>query len=149
MQRAGVLLLCLGLAGPLPASAEIGLGAGPVEEIRGKRSWAGVLAYRTPHRHPWELALGHLERRRIAGFRNTPDVNFLAVSKQVALGPCFLSAGLAYTDEDNDVLSGHAQFYLGAGLRRGRWGLSLRHLSNGQTKGRNLGETFLVIEWRR
>ena len=60
--------------------------------------------------------------------------------------PWEVAAGYIGGREDNDVLSGHGQFMTAAGYDFGRMALSLRHLSNGDTKGVNRGETFLLLE---
>lgn len=60
----------------------------------------------------------------------------------------FVSGGTALIDRDSDVLSGHGQFYTGVGHAGPTWALSLRHLSNGDTGGGNLGETFMLLEHR-
>ena len=73
---------------------------------------------------------------------------FVAISKRFVLRRWFVSAGIAAIDRDSDVLSGHGQFYTGAGYSTGAWTLSVRHISNGDTGGRNRGETFALLEYR-
>lgn len=77
-----------------------------------------------------------------------PVTMFAAVSKRLAWHGWFVSGGIAVIDRDSDILYGHGQFYTGAGYATGAWTLSLRHISNGDTGGRNRGETFALLEYR-
>lgn len=141
-----VLLGLLAMTAADQARAGVQLGAGVVDEIDGEATHLFTLSWLTDHKHPWEFAYGHIVGRDNPGEFRTPDVSYLAASKRITFGRWFLSGGIAWTDEDNEVLSGHAQFLTGAGYRFDRWSLSLRHLSNANTKGRNRGETFLLLE---
>lgn len=71
----------------------------------------------------------------------------MAASRRIAWESWFLSGGvaLADTDGDNPVLSGPFQFMTAIGWRGRRWSVSVRHLSNANTRGANRGETFLLV----
>jgi len=77
-----------------------------------------------------------------------PATLFLAASKRLTWRGWFVSGGVAVSDYESEVLSGHGQFYTGAGYTAGSWTASLRHLSNGDTGGRNRGETLAILEHR-
>lgn len=142
----GVLLVVL--SPPGHAGEGPGIGVGLTEEIDGERTEVLVLSWLGKRRHPWELAAGYLGRRtRLQGGGAQPTV-FVAMSKRLTWRRWFISGGIALSDHDGDVLSGHGQFYTGAGFEAGAWALSLRHLSNGDTGGRNRGETFALLEFR-
>ena len=73
----------------------------------------------------------------------------LTVSKNGPLDTAtqFAQGGIAYADVDNDVLSNHFQFQTGIGYDFGRVSISLRHLSNANTGGRNRGENLLLLDY--
>jgi hypothetical protein len=74
-------------------------------------------------------------------------VFWISASKRLTWNKWFVQSGIAYADVDNEVLSNHFQFQTGLGYDFGRFALSLRHLSNANTGGRNRGETFLLLDY--
>ena len=138
----GALVLALG--SPL-AWAGVHLGAGPVDEIEGEGSLLATVSWVTEHKHPYELMLGYIDGRDVSAI-HTPGTLFVSASKRYTWKGWFAQGGIAWADADNDVLSEHFQFHTGAGYDFGRFALSLRHLSNADTGGRNRGETFLLLE---
>jgi hypothetical protein len=139
--RAPVMALLLMLGGGACAGeARWRVGAGVADEIDGRASPVLALAVRPGPR--WEAMLGYIGRRP-----GVPDALFVAGSRRLQRGPWFASAGLAWVSEDNAVLSGHVQAMTGVGLELRHGAVSLRHLSNGGTGGRNRGETFVLFEY--
>ena len=128
-----------------PAHAGIHIGAGAAKEHSGEGATAATLAWRSEQRHPWEVMIGHIGQREDI---NVEESFFLAGSKRLYWRKWFVSGGVAWVNVDNDILSGHGQFITGAGRDFGRLSVSLRHLSNASTQGRNRGETILVLEYR-
>lgn len=144
VQIAGlVFLVMLGLI--QPAHAGIYVGAGAASEHHGEGATVASIAWRGQQRHPWEVMVGHIGKREDT---NAEDSWYLAGSKRLYWRQWFVSGGLAWVNVDNDILSGHGQFITGAGRDIGRLSVSLRHLSNASTKGRNRGETLLMLEYR-
>lgn len=140
--------LALGLAlgmGSDAAAGEWHAGLGYADSIDGDAGFAAQVAWLTAQQHPWEFSLGAIGGRDIPG--GDEDALFVAVSKQLRWRRAFVGAGLALTQVDNDVLSGHGQLLTQAGYDFGPIILSLRHLSNADTGGVNRGETFLLLEW--
>lgn len=140
--RSAAVGLCLMLLGGTAGAQEAQwrFGAGVAYAIDGRASPVLVLAIRpTPK---WEAMAGYIGRRPAV-----PDTTFLAASRRMQRGRWFASAGVAWVSEDNAVLSGHVQAMTGIGLELERGAVSLRHLSNGGTRGRNRGETFLLLEF--
>ncbi|HET6604447.1 MAG TPA: acyloxyacyl hydrolase [Xanthomonadaceae bacterium] len=146
------LLLAGSLAGSLASPVLAGergqfrIGAGPAEELDDEWSHVVQVSWLTASRHPWEFGLGYIGQRDPDGRAQVPDAFYLSVSKRLTWRGWFLSSGVAWVDEDNDVLSGHGQFLTGIGYEFGRWAISVRHLSNASTGGRNRGETFALVE---
>jgi hypothetical protein len=138
----GVLVACAN-----PASARTELGLGLVDEIEGDRTEIATLAWVTEQRHPWEAMIGHIHGRDGGHGVYSPSVTFMALSKRLTWRDFFVASGVAITDADNDVLSGVGQFMSTLGWRRKDWAVSLRHLSNANTGGRNRGETFLLVTY--
>jgi hypothetical protein len=141
-----ILLAALLALASQPANADWRLGAGLADEIDGEHAGVGSIAWLSDARHPWELLVGYIGRRHVSGADSVPNAFFGALSKRFTARRWFISSGIAYVSVDNDVLSGRFQFLTGAGRAGKRWSLSLRHLSNAGTNGRNRGETFLLLE---
>jgi hypothetical protein len=144
------LLVSLVFAVAPRAEARVEFSLGLVDEIEGVQSETATIAWLTEHRMPWEFMLGHIRDRVIDGAEFSPSANFVAVSRQLVWRRWFLSSGIAFTDtdSDNEVLSGSFQFLSGVGWRNERLTISLRHISNANTSGRNRGETFLLFGYR-
>lgn len=150
--RAGLAAPLLTLAfalHPAAATAGVEVGAAYVDEIQGESTHALTLGYLTQGAHPWEFMAGHIASRRRASPVYSPDVSFLAISKRLTWRGWFVQGGIAWTDSDTEVLSRRWQFMTGGGYRfNERWALSLRHLSNANTGGRNRGENLLMLQYR-
>ena len=58
-----------------------------------------------------------------------------------------MQGGITATNSDTDVLSRHFEFQTGIGYRYRHLTLSLRHLSNANTGGRNRGENLLLAQY--
>jgi hypothetical protein len=139
------LVLAAAFACSAPARATIHIGVGPVDEIDGEGSWLATVAWLTEGEHPWEFIAGHIGERD--GNIVTPDVFWISAAKRLTWRQWFVQSGIAYADVDNEVLSNHFQFQTAIGYDFGRVSLSLRHLSNANTGGRNRGETFLLLDY--
>ena len=137
---AGVLL-----AGPAKAGVEVGVGV--VDEIDGEGSQIATVSWLTEQEHPWEFLAGFIASRDMTLSGPTPDVFFVSVSKRLTWRQWFVSSGIAWADVDNEVLSKHFQFQTGVGYDFGALSVSLRHLSNANTGGRNRGETWLQLQY--
>lgn len=151
ISRAGLSGLLLSasllLLAPGTAVAGVHLGVSYVDEIEGESSEAVTLSYLTEARHPWEFMAGHIRARDRSGPVATPSVNFLSASKRYTWRGWFAQGGIAWTDSDTEVLSNNWQFMTGVGYGWQRWTLSLRHLSNANTGGRNRGENLLILQY--
>jgi hypothetical protein len=134
------------LAIALPAGAGVHVGVGPVDEIDGDESALVTVAWLTEDTHPWEFIAGYIDGRD-GPVIETPGTFFISASKRFTWHRWFAQGGIAYADADNEVLSNHFQFQTGVGYDFGRLSLSLRHLSNANTGGRNRGETFLLLDY--
>lgn len=138
--------LAVALCWQAPAVAGVQVGAGLVDEIQGEGSVVGTVAWLTGDEHPYEFILGYFGSRSEPGIR-TPGTAWVSVSRRFTWRGWFAQGGIAWADADNEVLSKHFQFQTGAGYDFGRTSLSLRHLSNADTGGRNRGETFLLLDY--
>lgn len=133
----------LGLSGS--AHAEFELGGGVAADIDGENTAVATFAYLTEQRHPWEFLVGYFDQRKDDGMVTVEDTFWGGISKRFTWHGLYASFGVAYAQEDNEVLSDHLQFQSAAGYRLDRFSVSIRHLSNGSTGGRNRGETFLLL----
>lgn len=145
-----VLLAAILMASPPAAwcGDGFGVGGGVTDRIDGQRTPVVAVSWLGATRHPWEFSAGYLGERDRLGSGPVPVTVFVAASKRLTWRGWFVSGGIALVDRDTDVLSGHGQFYTGAGYAGAAWTLSLRHLSNGDTGGSNRGETFVLLEYR-
>ncbi len=142
--RLPVILLAGGIfLTPSFARAGAHLGIGLVDEIDGVHSHVATLSWETDAAHPLEVITGYIAPRDAPAIR-TPRVLFASVSKRFTWHGWFAQGGIAATTSNTDVLSRHWQFHTGIGYRHGHYTLSLRHLSDANTGGRNRGETFLL-----
>ena len=145
MKSLGWGMAVLLLAGAGQAHATWHVGGAIVDEIDGEGSWMATVAWLTPDEHPYEFIAGYIGERdeNIV----TPDVFFVSASKRFTWKRWFAQGGIAWTDSDTEVLSKHFQFQTGVGYDFGRVSVSLRHMSNANTGGRNRGETFLLFDY--
>ncbi len=128
------------------AFAGVHVGVAKVDEIEGVGSEALTLSWETQARHPWEFMVGGIAARNNSVL-DTPRVYFGSVSKRFTWKGWFAQGGIAATNSDTEVLSRHWQFQTGIGYRYQRLTLSLRHLSNANTGGRNRGENLLLLQY--
>ncbi|MBA2239099.1 MAG: acyloxyacyl hydrolase [Lysobacter sp.] len=135
----------LALALSTPARAGVHVGVGAADEHQGEGASTATIAWRGNRRHPLELMGGYIGKR---DDNNVEESWFVAASKRLYWRQWFASGGLAWVNVDNDILSGHGQFITGIGRDFGPASLSIRHLSNASTAGRNRGETLLLLEYR-
>jgi hypothetical protein len=143
---ASAVLLSFAALAAAPALASIHVGAGPVDEIEGEGSWHASVAWLTEQTHPWEFIVGYIDGRDAPAL-STPDVYWVSASKRFTWRGWFAQSGVAWTDSDTEVLSKHFQFQTGIGYDFGRVSISLRHLSNANTGGRNRGENLLLLDY--
>ncbi len=145
----GVLVAVLAAVAPICRAGDgFGVGVGASDQIDGETTLVVTVSWLGAARLPWELSAGYLGERERLQHDPAPVTVFVAVSKRFTWHGWFVSGGTALVDQDTDVLSGHGQFYTGAGYAGQAWALSLRHLSNGDTGGSNRGETFVLVEYR-
>ncbi len=140
------VVLLVVLFNPAIAAAGVHVGLGPADEIEGVGSKAVTLSWETEATHPWEFMLGAIDARDKAAMR-TPRVYFASASKRFTWRGWFAQGGIAATNSDTEVLSEHWQFMTGIGYRHKRVTVSLRHLSNANTGGRNRGENLLLFQY--
>lgn len=133
-------------AGPASAAWEGGFAV--AKEIDGESTEIATISYVTAaKRAPWEFMAGYVDGRRQIDSGPLPDTLFAGVSRRYNFNhQWYGSFGAILNDESSDVLSGHLQFQSALGWHGECIGLSLRHLSNGGIKGRNRGETFVLLQ---
>ncbi len=105
-----------------------------------------TLGYVTGHRFPVEIVCGYIGSRHLAPGEVDPTW-FLGTSLRWTGSWWFVGGGVAAVNDQSEVLSSWYQFMTLAGVRKGDWVLTVRHLSNASTRGRNRGETFLTLGW--
>ena len=146
MHRPAPLLIAVLLLSASPADAGVHIGLGTVDEIDGVNSAGATVSWETSQRHPWEIMGGVIRARHKADL-TTPRVLFATISKRFTWKGLFVQGGIATTSSDTEVLSGHWQFVTGVGYRHDRFTVSVRHLSNADTTGRNRGENLLLVQY--
>lgn len=127
-----------------PARAEWQAAAGVADEIDDERVPVATVSYLTEHRFPIEIVAGYIGSRQTDDEHVDPTF-FLGADLRWTGRWWFVGGGLAFVSERSEVLSSDYQFMTLGGLRWSNWVLTLRHLSNADTHGRNRGETFLTL----
>ncbi|MDZ3824053.1 MAG: acyloxyacyl hydrolase [Pseudoxanthomonas sp.] len=146
-RAAAIALLLVLLAGSgAPARAEWQLAGGLTDEIDGDQAPVATLGWLSAHRFPLELVGGYIGPRRTRN-QGVEETLFLGAALRWTGPWWFLGGGVAAVGETSEVLSSDWQFMTLAGVRGQRLVLTLRHLSNAGTGGRNRGETFLTAGW--
>lgn len=136
----------LALAFSTGALAGVHVGIAHVDEIDDVSSSAATLSWETDQRHPWEIMGGVIKARNDARL-SSPRVYFGSVSKRFTWNGWFAQGGIAATNSDTEELSKHWQFMTGIGYRYQRLTVSVRHLSNANTGGRNRGENLFLLQF--
>lgn len=136
------------VAGTAPAAASIEVAAGIADEIDGRSTRTYSVMWLSADRHPWELGASFIEGRGLDAPPYTSDRGVVSAGRRFTRGRLYALSGLAWVSDDDEVLSGRFQFQTGLGVDIGGWSMSLRHLSNAGTSGRNRGETFLLVSLR-
>lgn len=151
---AGALLLgALGSASTMAATPTLEMALGYADEVDGEQAAVCTLSMHLREDREWpvELLIGHIgERAPRDGDSGNPDEYFVGFTLRRQFGPWFFGGGGAWVPDRSlsEVLSSNGQFMQVLGWQRGPVAVSLRHLSNASTGGRNRGETFLTVGWR-
>jgi hypothetical protein len=153
--RVGASALLLGALGSVPAMAAptLEMALGYADEVDGEQAAVSTVSLHLREDRDWpvELLVGHIgERPPRDGGTGNPDEYFVGFTLRRQFGPWFFGGGGAWIPDRSlsEVLSSSGQFMQVLGWQRGPVGVSLRHLSNASTGGRNRGETFLTVGWR-
>lgn len=136
------------VAGTASAAPSIEVAAGVADEIDGRSARTYSVMWLSPEQHPWELGASFIEGRGRDAGPYTSDRGVVSAGRRFTRGRFYALSGLAWVTYDDEVLSGRFQFHTGLGAEVGGWSLSLRHLSNAGTSGRNRGETLLLLALR-
>jgi hypothetical protein len=129
---------------PTAHAGEWQVAGGIAAEIDDDRAPVATVGYLTDHRFPVEIVGGYIGSRTIESGKVDSTV-FLGADLRWAGEWWFVGGGLAFVDNQSEILSSSYQFMTLGGLRWSDWVLTLRHLSNADTRGRNRGETFLTV----
>lgn len=146
MRAAALLMLFIILANPaMPVTAgEWQVAAGVADELDRDFAPAATLGYVVPTRFPIEIVGGYIGHRLLRSGR-AESAWFLGADLRWDHRWWFVGGGAAWVNRESEILSSRYQFMTLAGLRWRDWILTLRHLSNASTGGRNRGETFLTL----
>lgn len=150
---ARVLALGALWTGPVIASTSVEVALGYADEVGGEQASAGTFSLHLREHSDWpvELIAGHIgERRPRPDESGNPDEYFVGFTLRRQFGPWFVGGGGAWVPDCSlsEVLSSNGQFMQVVGYQPGPASISLRHISNASTGGRNRGETFLTMGWR-
>lgn len=126
------------------AGNEWQVAAGFADEHDGDFAPVATVSYLIDRRFPIEIVGGYIGHRILRSGR-TESTWFVGSDLRWQGRWWFVGGGAAWVNRESELLSSRYQFMTLAGLRGQHWVLTLRHLSNASTGGRNRGETFLTL----
>jgi hypothetical protein len=130
----------------LAAAGEWQAAGGFADEIDDDYAPVATVSYLTEHRFPIEFVGGYIGSRHIDSGRVDPTW-FVGADLRWTGRWWFVGGGAALVSDTSEILSSDYQFMTLAGVRFSDVVVTLRHLSNANTRGRNRGETFLTVGW--
>ncbi len=142
----GALLAALAAFSTSTMAGEWQVAGGFADEIDNDYAPVATIGYLTDHRFPIEIVGGYIGSRTIDS-GNVDATVFLGADLRWTGRWWFVGGGAAWVDGTSEVLSSDFQFMTLAGLRFSDWVITLRHLSNAGTGGRNRGETIFTLGW--
>ena len=141
-----VAVLALATCSAAANAGEWQVAGGFADEIDDDYTPVATVGYLTDHRFPIEIVGGYIGSRTVDSGAIDSTV-FIGADLRWTGRWWFVGGGGAWVNHQSEVLSSDLQFMTLAGLRFSDWVLTLRHLSNADTGGRNRGETILTLGW--
>lgn len=125
---------------PARAFAQVGVAVGYTGMHDGQRGQVLVLDYRPQDMH-WLFSAGNISHTLS---RNTSWVGaqYMIIDRDL-----FAGFGPAVITHQTTTLTSQYQFITTFGLHRGHWAIAVRHISNGGTRGDNVGENLVTFAW--
>lgn len=155
MRPIPTLLLCASLLfAPCTAHALNGsVGVGFADPHDGEGSHVVELSLRWPSSgslplvDEHEFLAGHIDARPLPELDR--NMVYMGYGVRSHFGRWYTGFAVVAVDNTSESLSSWYQFVSTGGVRVGRASLTLRHLSNSGFRGRNRGETFVLLglEW--
>ncbi|MDE1984240.1 MAG: acyloxyacyl hydrolase [Gammaproteobacteria bacterium] len=126
---------------PLAAQAQGSLGIGYTGMHDGQRGRVLVFNYRPDASH-WDFSVGNISHTL------NRDTSWVGVQYMIVDRDLFAGFGPALITRQTSTLTSQYQFITTFGWHHGHWALAVRHLSNGGTRGDNVGENLVTLAWQ-
>lgn len=133
------LLAALLLAAPA-VHAETGISIGYTGMHDGQRGRALIFDYRPENTH-WDFSAGNISHTL------NRDTSWMGVQYMIVDRDLFAGFGPALISRQTSTLTSQYQFITTFGWHHGHWALAVRHISNGGTRGDNIGENLVTLGW--
>ncbi|MGH8402843.1 MAG: hypothetical protein ACRESO_05505 [Gammaproteobacteria bacterium] len=131
-----LILLCL----PFTAFAQSSISVGYTGMHDGQRGRVLILDYRPEHTH-WDFSAGNISHSI------DRDTSWLGAQYEIMDKDLFAGFGPALITHQTSTLTSQYQFITTFGYHHRHWALAVRHISNGGTRGDNIGENMVTLAW--
>lgn len=122
------------------AMAQTGIAVGYTGMHDGQRGQVLVLDYRPEASH-WLVSVGNISHTL------SRDTSWAGVQYMIVDRDLFAGFGPAVITHQTTTLTSQYQFITTFGFHHGHWALAVRHISNGGTRGDNVGENLVTLAW--
>lgn len=133
--------IILMLFAPLAASAQTGISVGYTGMHDGQRGQVLILDYRPEHT-AWDFSVGNISHTI------DRDTSWAGVQYEIIDRDLYAGFGPVLITHQTGTLTSQYQFMTTFGYHRGDFGISVRHISNGGTRGDNVGENLVTLSWQ-
>lgn len=135
-----LLFAGMALFAPLPGYAETGIAVGYTGMHDDQRGRALVIDYRPDTSH-LDFSLGNISHTL------NRDTSWAGVQYMIIDRDLFAGFGPALITHQSSTLTSQYQFITTFGWHHDHWALEVRHISNGGTRGDNVGENLVTLAW--
>lgn len=145
LSKTGAMLGIAALIGtmalaPLAARAQTGIAVGYTGMHDGQRGRVLVFNYLPEGTH-WDFSAGNISHTF------SRDTSWVGAQYMIIDRDLFAGFGPALITHQTSTLTSQYQLVTTFGWHHGHWALAVRHISNGGTRGNNVGENLVTLGW--
>ncbi|MGH8278702.1 MAG: hypothetical protein ACRETQ_03940 [Gammaproteobacteria bacterium] len=136
----GALVGATAFVVPAGAYAQGGIAVGYTGMHDGQRGRVLVFDYRPAQSH-WLFSAGNISHTL------SRDTTWVGAQYMIIDRNLFAGFGPAVITHQTSTLTSQYQFITTFGLHYDHWAIAVRHISNGGTRGDNVGENLVTVAW--